>query len=105
MREAWGARLAVLGRAEAEIRAAQARACGPGRDFDVQWELDEAFSDRVDAFDCALRRLLRTPAPDLHALARKIALTVDEDVATLEGCEPCLASLESDAQRLASAYA
>jgi hypothetical protein len=87
------------------MRAAQARASGPGRDFDVQWKLDEAFSDRVVAFNRALRRLLRTPAPDLPALAHKIALTVDEDVATLEGCEPCLAALKADARRLAQLYA
>jgi hypothetical protein len=40
------------------------------------------------------------PAPDLPALALKIALAVDQDVATLSGGEACLAALKRDAARL-----
>jgi hypothetical protein len=42
------------------------------------------------ARNAALKRLLRAPAPDLPALAPKIDLAVDEEVATLAGGERCL---------------
>ncbi|HEV2746951.1 MAG TPA: hypothetical protein VGW34_06595 [Allosphingosinicella sp.] len=49
--------------------------------------LPTAFKDRLNSLDsardAALKRLLRTPAPDLPALALKIELAVDEEVATL----------------------
>jgi hypothetical protein len=65
----------------------------------------QPFEDRLnalnDARDDALKRLLRTPAPDLPALALKIELTVDEEVATLAGGERCLAVLKTDGWRLA----
>lgn len=58
------------------------------------------FEDRLNALDHArdgaLKRLLRTPAPDLPALALKIELIVDEEVATLAGGEQCLAVLKAD---------
>jgi hypothetical protein len=44
----------------------------------------------------ALRRLLTTPAPDLRALAIKIALTAEQEVATIEGGEGCLAAMKAD---------
>lgn len=78
----------------------QAEAAMGARSFAAQWELDEAFSDLVVAFNDALRRLMRTPAPDLPALAAKIALAVDHDVATLSGGEACMAALKRDAARL-----
>jgi hypothetical protein len=40
-------------------------------------------------------------APDLPALARKIALVVDREVGTLAGGEACLETLKRDARRLA----
>jgi hypothetical protein len=62
--------------------------------------------DRLNALedlrDEALKHLLRTPAPDLPALALKIELAVDEAAATLAGGEPCLAVLKADGWRLAA---
>jgi hypothetical protein len=67
----------------------------------------QPFEDRLNALgsvrDVALKRLLHTPAPDLPALALKIELTIDEEVATLAGGERCLAALKADGWRLASA--
>ncbi|HET9637753.1 MAG TPA: hypothetical protein VFP12_00930 [Allosphingosinicella sp.] len=56
---------------------------------------------RLDALDPALRRLLRAPAPDLKALAKKIELVVDQDVGSIDGGEACMAALKRDARRLA----
>ena len=61
----------------------------------------DRFGDHLGAFYAALRRLLRTPAPDIAALAMKIALAVDHEVGTLTGGERCLAALKADARRLA----
>lgn len=67
----------------------------------------QPFEDRINvleiARDAALKRLLRTPAPDLSALALKIELTVDQEVATLAGGGRCLAVLKADGWRLAMA--
>ncbi len=64
----------------------------------------QPFEDRLNAIngvrEAALRRLLRTPAPDLPALALKIELIVDEEVATLAGGERYLAVLKADGWRL-----
>jgi hypothetical protein len=66
----------------------------------------QPFEDRLNALDSArdtaLKHLLRTPAPDLPALALKIELAVDEEVATLTGGERCLAVLKADGWRLAA---
>lgn len=60
----------------------------------------QPFEGRLNALGSvrvsALKRLLRTPAPDLPALALKIELAVDEEVATLAGGERCLAVLKAD---------
>ena len=61
---------------------------------------EEAAGDLECARLAALRRLLRTPAPDLPALALKIALIVDNEAWDLTGAEPCLAALKTDARRL-----
>ena len=65
----------------------------------------QPFEDRLNALGSvrgiALKRLLRTPAPDLPALALKIELIADEEVATLAGGERCLAALKADGWRLA----
>lgn len=97
---AWRRALARLGRAEAAMRAAQARSSGGGRPFAEQWALDEAFSDRLVLYNRALKALLRRPAPDLAALALKIGLAVDEAVAELSGGDLCLAALQRDVRRL-----
>jgi hypothetical protein len=81
--DTWRRALAALRRAEAELGAFERRCRALGdalRDHDA---LDEMFGDRLDAVYGALRRLLRTPAPDLSALAMKIELTVDHEVGTL----------------------
>ena len=66
----------------------------------------QPFEDRLNALDsardAALKRLLRTPAPNLPALAQKIELVVDEEVATLAGGEQYLAALKADGWRLAA---
>jgi len=77
-------------------------AADAGRPIKVQWAMDEHFSDLVVAFNAALRRLLRVPAPDLPALGLKVALIVDHDVAGLIGGERCMAVLKADALRLCS---
>ena len=97
----WARALAGVERAEGEMAAFKEAEAGLGtRSFAAQWELDETFSDLVVAFNDALRRLMRTPAPNLPALAAKIALAVDHDVATLTGGEACMAALKRDGERL-----
>lgn len=98
----WRRRLAALHRAEAEMDAFCRRCRDGSLIFPDQAELDDAFGDRLGAFYAALRRLLRTPAPDFEALTLKIELAVDHDVGTLTGGERCLAVLKADARRLAS---
>jgi hypothetical protein len=81
--------------------------CRAARARDFPWEaqakLDERFDAHLAAFYKAMRRLLRTPAPGLAALATKVALAVDHDVSTLDGGDQCLAALKDDALRLAGA--
>ena len=130
-RRRWDRALAALREAEAAVAAYRARDYLPtheihaairGRwpipyDFAADPEAQAAvsaslagfqpFEDRLNALgsvrDAALKRLLRTPAPDLPALALKIELAVDEEVATLAGGERCLAVLKADGWRLAAA--
>ncbi|HEY0314348.1 MAG TPA: hypothetical protein VGC56_17880 [Allosphingosinicella sp.] len=75
-----------------------------GRTAGAPWEqqaaIEEAYGDRLDAMYDALRRLMRLRAPDLPALATKIVLAVDHEVATLTGGEACMATLKGDALRL-----
>ncbi len=61
---------------------------------------EERFGDAIVVFNHSLKKLLRTPAPDLPALALKIDLTVDHEVAELTGGGACLAALKRDARRL-----
>lgn len=98
----WRRALAALHRAEAEMAAFERR-CGAAGITENLWELDEISGDHLGAFYAALRRLLRTPAPDVPALALKIELAVDHEVGTLTGGERCLAALKADARRLAGA--
>jgi hypothetical protein len=62
------------------------------------------FGRLSDTYYAALRRLLRTPAPDIAALARKLELAVDEEIFTLTGGDACLAALTRDARRLAKRH-
>jgi hypothetical protein len=79
--------------ARAAVHAAFA-ACAP-------WE--ERLNDFEAAHFAAIKRLLRTPAPDLPALARKIELAVDYEIAELTGGAQCMAALKADAWTLARA--
>lgn len=106
--EAWSEIFRAYRRAEAVMErfqeASSAKAYGPGRrPFDEQEALDARFGEIVDVADGAMLALLRAPAPDLEALAVKIALISDHLVWELEGGEDCLAWLEADARRLAAA--
>jgi len=86
--ENWRNALARLRRAEARLKA-------------LAHEPDEDLYDNVNAvFFHALKKLVRTPAPDLLALALKIDLAVDHEVAELTGGTACLAALKRDAARL-----
>jgi hypothetical protein len=96
----WSRALAALDAAEAELKRFELFCSG--RSFEAQEELDEGYGDRLCAMNAALRRAMRVRAPDLPALARKIALAVDHDVGSLSGGEACLATLKRDAQRLCS---
>jgi hypothetical protein len=95
----WGEALAALRAAEAEIAAF--RAVEPkGATFEQQWALDEACSDLAVAFNRAVERVLLAPAPDLPALAAKVALAVDEQAWELPDGEAAMARLKDDAARL-----
>lgn len=101
VRDRWRRSLAVLHRAEAELDGFCRRCRAGSLTFPDQAALDDAFGDRLGAFYAALRRLLRTPAPDFEALTVKIVLAVDHEIGTLTGGERCLAALKADARRLA----
>ena len=71
--EAWQRNLALLRHAEARLSA-------------LAHEPDEDLYDNANAvFFHALKKLVRTPAPDLSALALNIELAVDHEVAELTG--------------------
>lgn len=86
-RRRWDQALALVRRAEARLEPWRIAAEG---------DADEGLFDRrLGAFYRALRRLLRTPAPDLRCLA------IDHDIAELTGGKACLIALKRDARRLA----
>jgi len=97
----WQAAVAALRRAEEEI-AAFKRAEPLGASFEAQWEMDEAFSDLACAQNRALEHLLLVPAPDVAALAVKLALAVEEMAWELPQGEAAMAQLGEDAARLAA---
>jgi len=83
-------------RALGRFRAADA-AIGAARHSE-----DEALYDRLGGrHDAAIKRLLRTPAPDMPALAVKLELLFAEQAWEMTGGELCLAAIQRDAQRLA----
>ncbi|HYI64606.1 MAG TPA: hypothetical protein VEW71_06950 [Allosphingosinicella sp.] len=96
----WNRALAAFRRAEAALDAVARETSGLVGVGPEQDASEERFGDCLCAFYAAMRRLLRAPAPDLDALALKIALIVDYEVATLTGGERCLAVLKADARRL-----
>ena len=79
--------------------AAEAAQAGARSRAEV-FALEEVYGDRLSDFYDAVRRLLRTPAPDVAALAVKICLVVDHEVATLQGAPACMAAVKADAIRL-----
>jgi hypothetical protein len=85
--------LAADPEAQAEVAAA----------WDAHAPIESRYNDLECARLAALKGLLRTPAPDLPALALKIELAVDQEAATLDGGERCLAVLKADGRRLARA--
>jgi hypothetical protein len=63
---------------------------------------DEALYDRLGArHDATLKRLLRTPAPHLAALALKLDLALDERTLEFAGDAAAMKALKQDARRLA----
>ena len=96
----WARALERLADAEAAMRAAGEL---KGRSFEEQEGLDEAFSDRVVAFNRAVEHMLLVPAPDLRALAVKVALAVDEQAWELPRGDACMARLKRDSRRLCGA--
>ncbi len=67
---------------------------------------DEDLYDRLGGrHDRALRRLLRTPAPDLAALARKLDLALDERTLEFDGDAAAMRMLKQDIRRLAAVAA
>ena len=85
----WSRALAAFRRAQAIIDAA------------VHEPDQDRYDALLDTFSRALRRLLRTPAPDLPALALKIELAIDQVAWESTGGEACMAALKRDARRLA----
>jgi hypothetical protein len=87
--EKWNCNLAAFRRAQAVIDAA------------VHEPDQDRYDALLDAFSRALRRLLRTPAPDLPALSVKLDLAIDQAAWESTGGEASMAALKRDAQRLA----
>ncbi len=81
-------------------RPARATLRAAFRDYS-RWE--ERLGDLGCAHLAAITRMLRTPAPDLPALAMKIELAADYQVWELDDGDRCLAVLKADGWRLASA--
>lgn len=96
----WVVALSGVTGAEAAMADFARETRGKARSFEEQDTFDEQFSDLLVAFNQALRRLMRVPAPDVPALGLKIVLAVDEDVASLSGGEACMKQLKEDARRL-----
>jgi len=94
----WRRAFAAFRLAEAEMAAFEQR-CDAAGTKNI-WQLDERLDDHLGTLISALERLLRTPAPDVPALALKIELAVDHDAGSLTGGDRCLAALKADARRL-----
>jgi hypothetical protein len=95
--------LAGFRRAEAKLaafRAWEASLPAAARRFPACEPVEERSGDLACARLARLRTLLRAPAPDLPALAMKIALAVDDEIAFFSGGEACLAAVKADALRL-----
>jgi hypothetical protein len=84
----WNRALLRFHRTDAALRAAF-----PGPD---QARYDSLHDESVDA----LRRLLRTPAPDVTAMCAKLTLAMAHEAWELPGGEACMAAIEQDGRRL-----
>jgi hypothetical protein len=105
-RTRWDRADAAFARASARLdafRAAEAALPPERRAFPACEPLEERFGDLECARLAALARLLRAPAPDLPAFARKIHLAIDDQAWELASADHALAALKSDAHRLCGA--
>jgi hypothetical protein len=89
----WDRALARLHQAQATLNAAVSE---PDQD---------AYDALLDTHSGALSALLRSPAPDLPALAAKLDAIVSNQAWALTGSEDCLEILRDDAHRLAATAA
>ena len=99
----WTRALAAFRRAEARLaafRAYEAALPAAARSFPACAPLEERGNDLESTRLARLRRLLRAPAPDLPALALKITLAIDDEIAFYSGGDLCLAAVKADALRL-----
>lgn len=85
----------------AELGAFERRTSG--RPWEEQAAIEAAHGALSDEMYDSLRRLLKSAAPDLAAVALKLDLVVEHEVGTLTGGEACMAALGRDARRLARA--
>jgi hypothetical protein len=63
---------------------------------------DEVYDPLGSKHEAALQRLLRTPAPDAAALARKLELALDERAGEFFGDEAGMKVIKRDARRIAA---
>jgi hypothetical protein len=89
----WGSALARLQEAQAILDAAKSE---PDQDV---------YDALLDSHSAALTALLRSPAPDLPALAAKLDAIVPNLAWENSGSEDCLEILRQDAHRLAASTA
>jgi len=95
----WARALAGYERAAAEVGAFERATAG--FPFEAMGRLAEREERLRDAMSPRLRRLLRTPAPDVAALAVKLDLYAGHEMFTLEGGEACFEAMRRDARTLA----
>ena len=88
----WERALAGFAAAEAALAAAAG-------------EPDEVYDPIGARHEAALRRLLRTPAPDVAALALKLELALDERSGEFFGDEAAMRAIKRDARRVAASMA
>jgi hypothetical protein len=85
----WTRALAGFAAAEAALAAAAG-------------EPDEVYDPSGARHEVVLRRLLRTPAPDVAALAQKLELALDERSGEFFGDEAAMRTMKRDARWLAA---
>ncbi len=84
----WAKALARYARAEAELEAL------------AHVDDDELYDRALGRHNAALARMLRSAAPDLAAVGRKLDLILRHQVFELTFAGPCLAALQADVRRL-----